>query len=777
MKNMLVVAATMLCVAFAPLLQAQDAAVSINIPAQPLAEALKQLGRQTPLQLFFTPELVAGKNASAVRGQLVPRKALDALLKGSGLEYVQSGSGITLRRATAAGEAQLPEVNVRAAGESAWGPVNGYVAGRSATGTKTDASIIETPQSISVVTRDQMKDQGALSIDDALRYTAGVRSGAQGYSSLWDVYTIRGFQQSNASMFRDGMRSTLWNGDGRVEPYGLERVEVLRGPSSILYGGAAPGGVVNLVSKRPTTEPLREIEVQLGSFNRKQVAFDLGGAVSDDGDLAFRLTGLMRSSDTQVDYVPDDRRFLAPALTWRSGAGTTVTLLGEFQANRSIYTRDLPAQGTVLPNPNGKVPTGRFLNEPDDHYDNDSKSAGYIFEHKFNERVKLRQNLRYGVFDVDQRSVQGLSLQPDLRTIDPFAYASQSTTKTLAVDTSVEVNWRSGTLQHVTLAGFDYRKFDYDETGRLGTTTTIDLFTPVYGRPVMINPAPAWQSAQKQTQTGFYLQDQISIDKWRLLLGGRKDRAKDTFNDLLFATTTTDKESAFTWRAGAVFLSDSGLAPYASYAESFEPQGGSTFALTPFDPTTGQQFEAGIRYQPAGLNATVTLSAFDLTRQNVLTPDPVNPGWSVQTGEITSRGIELETVATLRQFDVIGALTWNDVEVTKSNDVDLGKRPTQVPEGMASLWTVYRLTGDWAGWRVGGGIRYIGSTAGDFTNTFKVPAFTVMDALLSYEQKQWGFALNVTNLFDKEYVAGCWGMNGCSYGNRRTVNVTMKMNF
>jgi iron complex outermembrane receptor protein len=755
--------------------------VQFDVPAQPLAAALDQFARQARMQLLFAPELAEGMTSAAIEGTLEPAEAMSRLLQGTGLQGRIRGTTLTVEPTSRSGSEQhLPEVSVEssAVGDSPVGPDSGYVAQHSLAGTKTDTPLIETPQSISVVTRESMDDRDAQSIDDALGYVAGVRSGAQGYSALWDVFTVRGFQQSNASILRDGARTQLWNGDGRVETYGLERVEVLRGPASILYGSAAPGGVVNAVSKRPLAEPLREIELQAGSFDRVQGAFDLTGPIGEGSPLLYRLVGMARKSDTQIDYVPDDRTYLAPSLTLNIGSATSLTVLGEFQRNESIYTRDLPAQGTVLPNPYGKVPSSRFLNEPDDHYDSEERAAGYMFEHRFNDTVAIRQNLRQSTFDVDQRSVQGLFLQPDMRTVDAFAYATTAKTESLNVDTAAQISWSTGTIRHETLLGIDYRKFKYEETGRVGSAPPIDLFDPVYGRPVVIGDTPAWNYDQDQSQVGYYVQDQASIGKWRILLGGRDDLVRDNFHDRLSGSSTSERDDAFTWRAGVVYLFDSGVAPYASYTESFEPQGGADFNLQPFDPTMASQYEAGVRYQPPGSNAMLTVSAFELVRKNVLSPDPVNPGFSIQTGEVTSTGIEMELTASLRNgIDLIATATWNDVEVTESNDLDYGKRPTQVPEYMASAWGIYRFEGALAGLRAGGGVRYVGSTAGDFTNTFFVPSYTVADAMVSYGRQDWSVMLNAINLFDKEYVAGCWGMNGCSYGARRTLAATLKYQF
>jgi iron complex outermembrane receptor protein len=244
------------------------------------------------------------------------------------------------------------------------------------------------------------------------------------------------------------------------------------------------------------------------------------------------------------------------------------------------------------------VPTNRFLDESDDYYDSESQAGGYVLEHRMNESLKLRQNLRHNRYEVDQRNVQGLSLQPDRRTVNPFASAANSTTTSLTVDTSAEVTWASGALGHVTLFGVDYRKFDYEDRGFVDpAVATIDLLDPVYGRPVSFGTTPWWHYRQNQSQVGYYVQEQARYGNWRLLLGGRRDLVHDNFQDLLTsgAPPTTERDSAFTGRVGLVYLTDSGFAPYASYTESFEPQTGASFALQPFDPRGATQYEIGVR--------------------------------------------------------------------------------------------------------------------------------------------------------------------------------------
>ena len=342
-----------LALASSPLLaQTQDAgtAQQIRVAAQPLAEALNDWARQTRIQLVVQQSLVAGKTAPAISGSLTPRQALERLLAGSGLAATMEGNAAVIKTAPAAtgatGPSTLPAVTVMADGEdSATGRVQGYVARRSATGTKTDTPIIETPQSISVITADRIEAIGATNLKDALGYTPGVSTTTYGADSRYDWISLRGFDAYSPGFYLDGLplrNNSTW-GVWRTENYGAERIELLRGPSSVLYGMSGPGGVVNVVSKRPTAEPVRELQVQLGDHDRKQVAGDFSGALDAEGKLLYRITGVLRDAQLPAAKEPDDHSYIAPSLTWKPSSDTTLTLLSQFSRTRSgVYTRARP---------------------------------------------------------------------------------------------------------------------------------------------------------------------------------------------------------------------------------------------------------------------------------------------------------------------------------------------------------------------------------------------------------------------------------------------------
>ncbi|MGH8636588.1 MAG: TonB-dependent siderophore receptor, partial [Burkholderiales bacterium] len=433
-------------------------------------------------------------------------------------------------------EQRLPEVTVRPAPlpQSPYGPDEGYQAARSTTATKTDTPLLETPQAVTIVTRERIEDQGAQNLQDALNYAAGVRSDAYGLDSRSDNVRVRGAYPDE---YRDGLRRMVgyYTSNTRTEPYTLERIEVLRGPSAMLYGQGTTGGIINMVSKRPLAEPMREIGVQIGSYNRKQIQADLTGPLDADGRWLYRLVALGRDADTQVDYVADDRKVFAPSLTWRPSAATSLTLQGLWQDDHSGSTSQFfPFKGVVLPNPNGRIPVRRFVGDPDkDRYDSERKEVGWLFEHRFSDRWTVRQNFRYARNAVDYRSIYAdfftnpsdPYIDPAQRVLNRTGYFEQRRNKVLTADQHLEGRVNTGPVQHHLLLGVDIVRFRERSKVALYTPPAIDVFDPVY--LPYAEPALADNPRSKLHQAGIYLQDQMRIGNWIVVAGLRRDRAKN----------------------------------------------------------------------------------------------------------------------------------------------------------------------------------------------------------------------------------------------------------
>jgi iron complex outermembrane receptor protein len=662
------------------------------------------------------------------------------------------------------------------------GPVQGFVATRSVTGTKTDTPITEIPQAISVVTQDQITEQGAQTISESLRYTPGVFAGINGESAHYDDTRIRGFLPF---FYLDGMPLPLnrFFATPRIEPYGLERVEVLKGPSSVLYGQNSPGGLINMISKRPTLTPFGEIEFQTGSYDRLQGAFDFGGPGNADKSFLYRFTGLVRDADTMVNFAKDKRLFLAPSFTFRN-FDTSLTLLMQYGKDQGSYPQHyLPAQGTLFPNPNGKIPRSFFVGEPNwDRFVREQWAADYAFEHRFNEVLQFRQNLRYMAVDNYWQAHRSEGLQADLVTLNRGAYSQDTDARTFTIDNQFQADFGTGPLQHKVLFGLDYFRtsgnndFRYDA----GLAQPINVFNPVYTGSVP-SLVPLRRYYDTKDQLGIYVQDQIKLDRWILTVGGRHDWTEVSSVDSGPFPVPYDKarHQASTGRAGLGYAFDNGVTPYIAAATSFEMETGVDAAGRLFEPTTGVQYEAGIKYQPVGTKALFTAAAYDLTRKNVVSSTPSFV--AIQTGEINVRGIELDAkVSVTDKLDLIAAYTYMDSEITQSaNPLQLGRPAPMTPRNMASGWIDYVVL---PGLKLGGGVRYVGANYSETetVDQLLVPSYVVYDAAVRYDfgaldrsLKGLELRVNATNLFDKNYVTYCWGYAWCSLAPGRTVLATM----
>ncbi|MBS0851907.1 MULTISPECIES: ferrichrome porin FhuA [Leclercia] len=673
--------------------------------------------------------------------------------------------------------------------ESAWGPAATIAAKHSATATKTDTPIEKTPQSVSVVTRAEMDTRQPSSVKEALAYTPGAAVSTRGSSTSYDFVIIRGFYTPGPTPnnYLDGIKL---QGDyysaAVVDPYMLERVEMMRGPTSVLYGKSNPGGLISMVSKSPTSEPLKEIQFKMGTDNLFQTGFDFSDSLDDDGIYSYRLTGLARSNDQQQDFSKQKRYAIAPVFSWKPDDKTNLTLRANIQNDPSMgYYGWLPKEGTVEPLPDGsRVPVNFTDYAPNNTYSRYQRMVGYSFEHSFDDTFTVRQNLRYSQIKTSQQSVYGFGATGNQLTRSIIV--SDERYNDFGVDTQLESKFGTGEVAHTLLTGIDYSRLHNDIDNAYGTAPTLDMNNPVY-TDVDFPDAQPFQ-LNTQHQTGLYVQDQLEWEKWVATLGGRYDWSKQATTIRSSGQKVERNDEQFTWRAGINYLFDNGITPYFSYSESFEPNPSKAWAATPADnvayaPSKGKQYEAGVKYIPKELPVVVTAAVYELTKTNNLTTDPTNPFAQVAAGEVRSRGVELEAKAAVNaNINLTASYTYTDAEYTDDTTYK-GLTPVQVPKNMASLWGDYTFyEGALSGLTLGTGGRYVGSSYGDPDNTFKVGSSTVMDAVVKYDLARLGLAgssvaVNVNNLFDREYVASCFNTYGCFWGAERQVVATATFRF
>ncbi|WP_229493848.1 TonB-dependent siderophore receptor [Massilia arenae] len=773
----------------------QAAPRNFSIAAGPLNAVLARFSAESGVYVAANGALTADVSSPGVQGMLPPHEALSRLLAGSGLQAVSQGEGrYILQQAPAAPAAAmprsatlpaLPKVLVRADRTQAPGDVDGFVARRSSTATKTLTRLIENPQSVSVITADELASRKAETLDEALRYTAGVTPNMKPWA-VDEFSMLRGFDLGAAGIFRDGLLTSGRAYAAPIEPYGLERLEVLRGPASVLYGQSPPGGMINAVSKRPSRDAVREIGVEYGTYDRKQFKADVGGALDEHGEWTWRLTVLARESGTRLDLDSDDRVYVAPALTWQPSADTRLTLLAQYQKDDQSYAWPNQLRN---PDPLGQPAASVNLGGRDNRWERENHAVGYEFEHRFNDTWTVQQNLRYTELDRDETNVFPRALLPDGRSVTRLFYPRGSAWRGLQADTRLQASFTTGALAHQVLVGLDYA--DNKTTDRYPYAITpmpnLDLYAPVYGGHETIVPAAAPRNeVYPLEQTGLYLQDQLKWDKWVVTAGLRHDRARNSnTRELPAAGTSTlayrQSASKTTGRLGGVYLFDSGWAPYVSYATSFTPTIGRDVTGELLKPSTGRQLEAGLRYQPENATTVYTASVFNLVRQNVTTAAPQDPAATVQTGEVESQGLELEARTNIsRNLSVVAQYTWLDTEITRSNYGDRGLWQPGAVKHSASVWTRYDFRLFDAVQAYGAlGLRYYGKSRSyqdygyeGLTN----PDYGMVDAAFGVERGPWRFSVNLNNLFDKQVLFDC-DRSFCYRSAERTANVSASYRF
>lgn len=655
------------------------------------------------------------------------------------------------------------------------------VAERATTATKTDTPLTETPQAISVVTSALFTDRGARNLQETLRYSAGVAADAWGLDTRADASTIRGL---DPVQYVDGMRKLYgFSPMARPEVYGLERVEVLRGPSSVLYGAGATGGIINAMSKRPRFEDAGEVGLQVGNFDRYQLQGDLTGTLGESGNLAGRLVGVVRDSGMQTDRIDDDRIYIAPSLSWR-GERSNLTVMASYQRDRTASSQQfLPVAATLKAPPGRKLDPSTFLGDEDfDKLDTRSVSATVLFDHAFNDVLTWRSNLRYIDSKTDFREIfpdtysnpEDPFIDADDRVLNRLTYGVKPDNRILTSDNSLQFDFATGAFRHLLLAGVDYTDFREESSTFSGTTTPIDIYRPVSTGVAV--PEYTRLPNQRTTQTGLYLQDQIRYaDRVSLVLGARRDRSRSQTQGLPDQT-----DHATTYRVGLIGEVTDTISPYVSYSESFLPVTGQDLYGNSFDPMRGHQVETGVKWQPAR-NAMFSAAIYRITETNRQTNDPDNVLNVIQTGEIESKGFELEGAYVFdNDLTVTASYSRNEAEVTKSNFApEVGQRLNDTPQDLASVWLAKGFqVGDDMLLRAGLGGRYVGSTVSTgATSVVRTPSYTLADALLELQLPEWSFALNVTNLFDKAYFAPCRNFGDCFSGNPRTVVGTVSYRF
>lgn len=631
---------------------------------------------------------------------------------------------------------------------------------RAPSATKTDTPLVDVPAAVSVVTAEEMARRGVRDLQQAVSYSASVTADEYGSDNRYDYFRIRGFFQTTLGTYRDGLPlRNLSFTTARMEPYGLERVEILKGSTSTLFGLNAPGGLVNAVTKRPQREAFGEVYTTLGE-DHAEVGTDFGGPLDALGVWSWRLTAKVQEGSNGIPALNDDRVYVAPALTYAPTDRTTLTLLAD-------YTRRDGNTGNSLPF-GAPVDSQTFLGEPDfSGMNTREKNVGYAFAHEFGNGLTLRQNARYGTVDLTYEQVYPNAGDP---AVSRSAYAVYGEVERFAVDTQLQYDHAFGRIGTRTLVGVDHVRDRSEEVIFFGAAGGIDIANPVYcGRACVVLPEVGFASDIEQVATGVYLQEEVTLDeRWILTLGGRYDHVETT--DAVGSVV----DEAFTTRVGLTYRAGPDLSFYGNYSESFQPASRYQLAEAP-RPQEGVQYEIGAKWQPDS-DTLFTAALFDLTQTNL--SSPVSATLRRQIGEVNVRGLELEgRFALTDRIGMNAAYAYWDARIVEDGaSGNTGNRPQLVPEHIASLWGDYTVpvaNGDLV---LGLGARFTGPSYSSDANTYEIAGRTLVDAAVSYDlTARTQLALNVTNLFDHEHIATRSAFDDTAfYGDRREVRATLR---
>lgn len=629
-----------------------------------------------------------------------------------------------------------------------------YVVEDATTATRTDTPLRDIPQSIQVVPQQVLNDQQIVQVRDALRNVSGIGEG-NGFGNSRETYVIRGFFTND--VLRNGF---LERSNFRTfrETANLERIEILKGPASVLYGNLEPGGIINLVTELPLAEPRYEVQLQAGSFGTVRPSFDITGPLNDSRTLLYRVSGVYERSDGFRDYDTDiERVFVAPVVSWAMSERTDLIFDLEYLRDERPFDRGIIALGDGI----ADIPYDRILGEPDDITTVEEFGASLRLNHEFNDNWTLRSGLRFFTSDNAFRFARVGVLDEETGELTRSDWSdNQSTFWNYSIQSSIQGEFSTGPLDHTLLVGVDLFRVTDTFDNRSSTTPPppINIFDPEYGlddrpdRGDLLDDRTLFQD--EIDNLGIYVQDQIAIvDNLKLLLGGRFDLIDQdsTFNGV----DSELQEEAFTPRVGIVYQPIQPLSLYTSFSQSFTPNTGTTVDGDLLAPERGTQFEVGIRGEWLGGRLTTNLAAYHLTKRNIAVTDPDNTDFSIAIGEQRSQGIELDVLGEiLPGWNIIASYAHTDAEVTDDGGSDFeGNRLADVPQNAASLWTTYELqSGDLQGLEFGLGLFYASERPGNLDNDYEIPSYVRTDARVAYGRDNWQVALNFKNIFDVDYI-------------------------
>lgn len=661
--------------------------------------------------------------------------------------------------------------------------------------TKSDTPITETARSVTVEPAELFIDKGALNLSQTVTYVAGVTGETYGFATRGDAVSSRGL---SIPRYRDSIQELFGSyNTTRVDPWTVEQVEVLKGPASVLYGRGSPGGLLNVVSKRPQDTFGGSLVGEIGNFDRYQAAGDVTGPVEGtDGKVLYRLVGLYRDTGSQVDYVDEQTSVFMPSITFAPSEDTQLTVIGLYQdTNSDTGAQFIPIEGTLTPhNVTGEyIDPDLYVGEPGfNRYNTNSTQITVLGEHRVNEFLKLEATALWRSGEADYHQAwptftggsRYLNQYFDVplfteTTVARTFYQGDNTFDQAALDVRAKFDFTTGPLEHGVLAGIQYQDVETDSNSAYyfgggvlagDFSYVFDLANPVYGNypdqsvfDAIYNDAPT----QTVEDLGLYISDQIAYENWRFTLGLRADNVE---ND---TGSVSQDDDAISTSFGVLYQFDNGISPYASYSESFEPVIG-TNQLTgeALEPEEARQYEVGVKYEPQSFPGLITFAYYDIEISNLPNPNSLPGNSAQQQGISTLRGFEAEARVQLDNVYIQAAASTIDAEDPN------GYRLSAQPDSNASLWATWRPDGNWSGFKLGGGVRYVGDSVSENASIrYDTPSYTLGDLMIGYEWDRWDFQINARNITDEAYLTSCLTRGDCFPGLRRTVVARLAYEF
>ena len=661
------------------------------------------------------------------------------------------------------------------------GPTPGFRADRAVSSTKTDTPQRDVPQVVTVAPREVITDLAATRVDRVLTYTPGVAQQNNFGGLTVFSYAIRGVTTSE--LYKNGFPLNR----GYPPPpdtQNVERIEVLKGPGGGLFGRSDPGGLVNIITKQPTAERFVEMGGLWGSFGQVRGTVDSGGALNEDGTLLYRFNLAAGRQNSFRDFVDGDRLLVAPVVSWQVTPDTKVTVETEFLRNRIVFDRGVIAINRQL----GFLPISRFLGEPGQSVAQSSDTMQVRVDHRFNADWHMRLATYFNTGSLEGEAAEVRAIAADNRTVLRDRNVRNYRWDVAIGQAELVGRFDTAGIGHTLLLGFE--RESTDSRAQLIRSNfnrdpyALDIYNPVYGqaRPPL---ARQTNNLERVTNTALYAQDQIALSpEWKALLGVRFDFFEQSFRERTVSTQTDQTRVAATPRAGLVYQPLPGLSLYTNVGTSFRPNIGPDAAAAartgPFAPETGLGYEVGAKLDLFGGALGLTAAAFRVERQNVLTPDPNNSGFSLAAGGVRSQGIELTAAGQLTpEVKILAGYVYADAVVTKDNVLPVGAPLINVPRHSGSLLAVYEVQGGpWKGFGIGGGVRGVGARAGDAAGSgFTLPAYIAADALAYYTFDNVRFALNVENVFDTTYYESSLNVFRVYPGSPRRFTGTLTVRF